>query len=106
LDASYEATLLAGLETRQRHDNKQNSGVVYLTLLGGGVFGNEVEWISNAIYRACTRLWDSGLDVRIVVFGESQESRHVLSMIERFNAAQVVRGKEISTTVFPRKKRK
>jgi hypothetical protein len=94
LDASYEATLLAGLDTKERHKGTANSDVVYLTLLGGGVFGNDMDWICSAIYRACTGLWDSGLDVRIVVYSPGYESRGVQEMVTQFNAEQADRLEE------------
>ena len=63
LDAAYEATLLsAALETAAG----SGSGVVLLTYLGGGVFGNREEWIEGAIARACHRLRAVGLKVVVV----------------------------------------
>jgi len=87
LDASYEATLLAGLEARARHKGGGASNVVYLTLLGGGVFGNPIKWIADAIYRACTRLAGSGLDVRIVVYSGYPEPE-ISSAVKRFAREQ------------------
>jgi len=68
LEASYEATLLAAAETAQRHEWQGSSSVVYLTALGGGVFGNEMAWIEQAIDRACCRLQELPLDVRVVTY--------------------------------------
>ena len=64
LDASYEATL------RAAHRNAAVTGnsTVFLTLLGGGVFGNKIEWIEDAIVRA-VRLSGAGLDLRLVSYG-------------------------------------
>ena len=87
LDASYEATLLAGLEARARHKGGGSSNVVYLTLLGGGVFGNPMKWIAGAIYRACTRLAHSGLDVRIVVYSGDPEPE-ISAAVKRFAREQ------------------
>ena len=42
LEASYEATLMAAAKNAEQHGYGESSRVVYLTLLGGGVFGNEV----------------------------------------------------------------
>jgi len=42
------------------------SPVVYLTLVGGGVFGNPTGWIVDAVARAVERHADAGLDVVIV----------------------------------------
>lgn len=63
LEAAYEATLLAGALTRDRR--------VFLTLLGGGVFGNRMEWIVDAIEYAMARTRDLGLDIRIVSYRQS-----------------------------------
>jgi len=62
LDAAYEATLLAAAIEAARG---RGSGVVWLTFLGGGVFGNDRRWIADAINRAISRLADRALDVRI-----------------------------------------
>jgi hypothetical protein len=60
LEAAYEATLLAGSRTADRR--------VFLTLLGGGVFGNRMEWIVDAMQYAIARTRDLGLDIRIVSY--------------------------------------
>ena len=48
LDAAYEATLWAAVVNAHR----TGCNKVYLTSVGGGVFGNKQEWIANAIARA------------------------------------------------------
>jgi len=68
LDAAYEATLAATVANATQTGNR----VVYLTLLGGGVFGNRDEWIADAIERAFHIHRDHGLDVRIVSYGQSK----------------------------------
>lgn len=67
LDAAYEATL------RVAAQNLANTGnpVVYLTLLGGGAFGNRSVWIMDALTRGLALVADCGLDVRIVSYGQS-----------------------------------
>jgi len=70
LDAAYEATLLAGVLHRERG----GSNIVLLTLVGGGVFGNEDRWIEAAIRRALECLIDCDLDVRIVSYGAPSAS--------------------------------
>jgi hypothetical protein len=42
--------------------------VVYLTLLGGGAFGNDWSWISTALRRAVLGVRGAGLDIRIVSY--------------------------------------
>ena len=59
LEAAYEATLRAAAQT--------GAGIVALTLLGGGAFGNDIGWILAAIRRAL-KLAGGGLDVRIVCY--------------------------------------
>jgi len=60
LEASYEATLLVAQEQRIER--------VFLTLLGGGVFGNDEAWIGDSVLRALAAA-GGGLDVRIVSYG-------------------------------------
>lgn len=68
LDAAYEATICAGIL------NASQTGVntVFLTLLGGGVFGNRDEWIIAAIERAVAKYRDYKLDIAIVSYGRSK----------------------------------
>lgn len=67
LEAAYEATLLAAVLNRER----TGCPTVFLTSLGGGVFGNPAEWIeaarANALRSESVRGRD--LDVRLVSFG-------------------------------------
>ena len=64
LEASYEATLLAALKQAEKHGYAGRSNVVYLTMLGGGVFGNDVSWILESIHKACISVQECDLDVR------------------------------------------
>jgi hypothetical protein len=64
LEAAYEATLLVALLNRRDFE----SPVVYLTLLGGGAFGNDWSWISRALRRAVLSVQGAGLEVRIVSY--------------------------------------
>lgn len=68
LEATYEATLCAAIL------NALNTGSrrAYLTLVGGGVFGNEIPWITDSIQRALKlyQAWD--LEIAIVSYGTSK----------------------------------
>jgi len=68
LGASYEATLYAAILNFAKTGNNK----VYLTLLGGGVFGNDDDWISAAITRAFELFAHVPLDVAIVSYKVSK----------------------------------
>jgi hypothetical protein len=68
LEASYEATVCAAIINADRTRNNK----LFLTLLGGGAFGNELSWITAAIRRSLYQYHDCGLDVAIVSYGRSQ----------------------------------
>ena len=68
LQASYEATLCAALLATERHPGDHGARRVFLTSLGGGVFGNPMEWIVAAMRRACDKYKHHHLDVRVVTF--------------------------------------
>lgn len=67
LEAVYEATLYAGLINYSDTGSKK----VYLTLVGGGVFRNNMEWILDAISLAIFKFKNTPLEVKIVSFGAS-----------------------------------
>ena len=69
LEASYEATICAAILNSCRTGNN----TVFLTLLGGGAFGNETEWIIRAIKRSVDQYKEYGLDVAIVSYGSTQQ---------------------------------
>jgi len=46
---------------------------VYLTLLGGGAFGNRNDWIISAIRRSLKKYANTPLDIRIVSYGWTKE---------------------------------
>ena len=66
LASTYEATLAAAVINAAR---PQGSPTVFLTLVGGGVFGNPLPWILDAIERAVACFPDVALDIAIVSFG-------------------------------------
>jgi len=70
LEASYEATICAAILNSARGRNHR----LFLTLLGGGAFGNETEWIIDAIQRALDLYRDADLDIAIVSYGSSKPS--------------------------------
>lgn len=67
LESAYLATMAAAIENLQTTGNNR----VFLTLLGGGAFGNPLHWIVEAIENALSHYADQGLDIRLVSFGRS-----------------------------------
>ncbi len=65
LEAAYESTLCAAML------NAEDGGTnrVFLTLLGGGAFGNPTEWIVSAMRRALLLHQDADLEVVVVSHG-------------------------------------
>ena len=77
LEASYEAVILAGLLNHQVTGDPR----VYLTLIGGGAFGNEDNWIVEGIQRSFEMWKDAPLELNIVSYGRSQPL--IQTMIDR-----------------------
>lgn len=84
LDAAYEATLAAAVVNTAATGNNK----VFLTLLGGGVFGNKTEWILSALARALKRYRHFALDVQIVSYQRSKPE--IQQLIADFNQQQEV----------------
>ncbi len=78
LEAAYEATMWTTMLNAQRGA----SNVVFLTLLGGGAFGNHGSWIHAALRRALELMTSFDLDVRLVSYGTP--SKEILAIIEEF----------------------
>ncbi len=86
LEAAYEATFCAAILNAERNGNR----TVFLTLLGGGAFGNRTDWIMGAIRRALLLHKDADLDVAIVSYGGSNP--HVEEMARSGGAWRICRG--------------
>ncbi|MCC9602139.1 hypothetical protein LOC67_16390 [Stieleria sp. JC731] len=81
LDAAYEATFAAAVLNSVHTGNQQ----LYLTLLGGGAFGNPIEWIVRSIKRACIRYRSHPINVSIVSY--RQPNDRVEQLVESFKQA-------------------
>lgn len=68
LEAAYEACICAAMINAEQTGNRR----VFLTLLGGGVFGNPVGWIVESMLKVLMRYRHFGLDVAIVSYGSSK----------------------------------
>jgi hypothetical protein len=78
LEAAYEATMWAAVLNAQRGA----SNIVLLTLLGGGAFGNESDWIVDAMRRALGVVSSFDVDARIVSYGAP--SREIVDFTKDF----------------------
>ncbi|MEL7500746.1 MAG: hypothetical protein AAFN77_24345 [Planctomycetota bacterium] len=78
LEASYEATFCAAIVNAKASGNN----TLFLTLLGGGAFGNQTDWIIHAIERTVDRYQDYPLDVAIVSYGGSHS--RVRELVRRY----------------------
>jgi hypothetical protein len=83
LEASYEATICTAILNSQKNGNNK----LFLTLLGGGAFGNATDWIVDGIDRALRLYRDFDLDVAIVSYGSSKA--FVRQLIERFSTPPI-----------------
>ena len=73
LEATYEATFYTALQNYKNTGNNR----LFLTLVGGGVFGNKKEWILDAIKKSVIKFSKTPLDVRIVSYLKSDPAIHV-----------------------------
>lgn len=78
LEAAYEATVCAVILNARDTGNKR----LYLTLLGGGAFGNRTTWISDSITRALRLYQDWNLEVAIVSYRRSKPP--VQQLVDQF----------------------
>ena len=79
LDASYEATICTAILNSLSTGNNR----VYLTLLGGGAFGNKTNWITQGIKRALKLYEHWNIEVAIVSRGSSKP--YVQELVEQFS---------------------
>jgi len=70
LEASYEATICTALLNSLETGNNK----VFLTLVGGGVFGNELDWILMAIKRAVELYSHYDQEILVVSYGSPNPS--------------------------------
>ena len=79
LEAAYEATICTAILNAQINGNNK----LFLTLLGGGAFGNETSWIIDSIARALRLYQNADLDITIVSYSSSKQA--VRELVVSFN---------------------
>lgn len=80
LEAAYEAALCAAVINSRNTGNNR----VFLTLLGGGVFGNPLNWILEALRRALRLFAARNIAVEIISFRQSNP--RVQELVHSFTA--------------------
>ncbi len=67
LEATYEATLYVAMINYAKTGNNK----VFLTLVGGGAFGNKNSWLKSSILKVLTKFKHSNLDITFVSYNIS-----------------------------------
>lgn len=78
LEATYEATFYSALLNQER----TGSNKLFLTLVGGGAFGNRPEWIIDAALQALAKFQQQDLEVAFISYGG--KSKIVGEILDRF----------------------
>ncbi len=78
LEASYEATLHAAVLNYEW----TGSNTVFLTLLGGGAFGNKTSWIIGSITKALKQFDQAGLRIAFVSYGSHNPALDALIQVD------------------------
>ena len=84
LRGAYEATLAVG-QLKAAQLGKGSRATVFLTALGGGAFGNRIEWIYDALKGALDKYRNAPLDVKLVHYGSAVPPEWVT--LDQLNAA-------------------
>lgn len=69
LESIYESTIRTALLNFALSGNNK----LYLTLVGGGAFGNEEEWIIDSVSKVLSMFSDSGLHISFVSYGSKSD---------------------------------
>lgn len=87
LRASYKISILSAWENSVKYPDLAGSKKLYLTLLGGGVFGNPHEWICDAVLENEQLIVESGLEVYLIFYngfsGKNTSEGKLLAMSKR-----------------------
>jgi len=68
IDAAYKGTLLAAITNKKKK--------VFLTLIGGGVFQNNISWIAESIAKNENLIKQHGLEVTLIVYSYKDLSKY------------------------------
>eukprot|EP00929_Paragymnodinium_shiwhaense_P027098 TRINITY_DN15986_c0_g1_i1.p1 TRINITY_DN15986_c0_g1~~TRINITY_DN15986_c0_g1_i1.p1 ORF type:complete len:363 (+),score=29.97 TRINITY_DN15986_c0_g1_i1:433-1521(+) len=93
LEGAYEATMIAAIENAIRNPGKRGCKKVFLTALGGGVFGNDMQWIHDAMKSSFDKFQSWNLEVYLVSYGSNEKifqelERHAKTYVEHDSSRQ------------------
>jgi len=73
LRGAYKGTILAAIENSRTLSEKDYPGKnkCFLTMIGGGVFGNKYEWILDCIIEQEEIIRNSGLEIYFICYAQS-----------------------------------
>jgi len=73
LHGAYRGTFLSAIHNSHRlaHTNWPGKNKLFLTLIGGGVFGNDIHWILEAIKSCGDLIVSSGMEIYLVNYDSS-----------------------------------
>jgi hypothetical protein len=89
LEAAYEATILSGI-LNSLELKTDGSKVIFLTLLGGGVFGNKDEWICRGIGRAIAIAEKLKQDIQVNICHYSAIDDNIVKLIQKFYEEEII----------------
>merc|ERR1712187_399708 len=79
LRACFAATMLTGILNATAHPGEPGARRVFLTAIGGGVFGTDMAWVQDAMERAFDKFGNCELEVILVSYGkQTPEFRKLL----------------------------
>ncbi len=78
LEATYEAAFYAALQNYSKTGNNR----LFLTLVGGGVFGNKKEWILDAIKKSVIKF--SGIPLKVNIVSYLRSDPDIRMLVEEF----------------------
>jgi len=85
LQGGYKATILSAIEnSNSQPDNIAGKNKLYLTLTGGGVFGNKHHWITDAILKWKDLMKSSGLQIYLVIYSSYSIDDESLKNLQQF----------------------
>jgi len=84
LRGAYRATILAAIDNSRTQPDLIGKDKLFLTLIGGGVFGNKYEWITDAILECTDIIKKSGLQIYLVIYSEFSIDNSSLERLGEF----------------------